>query len=99
MLICDSMGLSTGIHLGKQLCVHVGKGSRVGQVWKKKPDNWPKGRQRPGRTALYKRLNHLFTALLLLSREDVHTLSLCFASSSSKHIVSLFSLPLVVLCL
>ena len=58
-----------------------------------------KGRQRPSRTDLYKWLN-LFTALLLLSREDAHTLSLCFASSSSKHTVSLFALSLVVvLCL
>ncbi|CAM9637074.1 unnamed protein product, partial [Rangifer tarandus platyrhynchus] len=25
---------------------------RVGQVWKKKPDTWPEGRQRPRRTDL-----------------------------------------------
>ena len=31
-----------------------GEGARVGQVWKKNPDNWPEGRQQPGRTGLYK---------------------------------------------
>ena len=36
-------------------CVHTpGEGARVGQVWKKNPDNWPEGRQQPGRTGLYK---------------------------------------------
>ena len=39
MPICDPLGLWAGIHLGKKLHMHVGEGPRVGQVWKKKPDN------------------------------------------------------------
>ena len=35
------IGLWAGIHLGKKLCTHAGEGPRAGQVWKKKPDNWP----------------------------------------------------------
>ena len=36
------LGLWAGIHFGKMLHAHVGKCPRAGQVWKKKPDNWPK---------------------------------------------------------
>ena len=32
--------------------VHPGEAPRVGQVWEKKPGNWPEGRQTPRRTAL-----------------------------------------------
>ena len=46
-----------------------GRVSRVGQVWKRKTDDWPEGRPRPGRTALYKWLNSLL-------RGNAHTLSL-----------------------
>ena len=35
------------------MCTPV-EGPRVGQVWKKKPDNWPEGRKKPGRNDLYK---------------------------------------------
>ena len=63
------------IHLGSGVRVHPGECPSVGQVWKKKPGNWPEGRQRPRRTALYKWLNRLITALLL-TRRGVHTLPL-----------------------
>ena len=74
MSLAPPRSLHFGIPLGWEVCVHLREDPRVGQVWKKKPDNWPKGRQRP-RTALYKWLNPLFTALLLV-RRDTHTLSL-----------------------
>ena len=51
------------IHLGWGVFAYSGKGPSIGQVWKKKADNWPEGRQRHGRTALYKWLNCLFTVL------------------------------------
>ena len=57
-------------------CMHISRESpKVGQVWGKKPENWPDGRQRPGRTALYKWLNGLFMGLLL-TRLGIYTLSL-----------------------
>ena len=36
------IGLWAGIHLGKELHTHAEEGPRAGQVWKKKPGNWPK---------------------------------------------------------
>ena len=68
---------------------YPGEGPRVAQVWKKKSDNWPEGKQRHGRTDLYERLNHLFTVFLLTRAMPtpfslgVH---LCLASVSSKQI-------------
>ena len=35
-------GLWPGIPLGRELYICVGEDCRAGQVWKKKPDNWPK---------------------------------------------------------
>ena len=47
-------GLFPGIHLGLEVCAHLGEGPRGGQMWGKKPDNWSEGRQRPRRTDLHK---------------------------------------------
>ena len=56
-------------------CMHTqGKGPRVGQLWRKKSDNWPEERQGPGRTAVCKWLDRLFTAFL--TTKDAHSLSL-----------------------
>ena len=43
--------LWTRIHLGEKLHVCFGEDPRAGQVWKKKPDNWPKV-NKSGRSAL-----------------------------------------------
>ena len=37
--VCDAKGLWARIHLGKKLLMYVEEGPRVGQVWKKKPEN------------------------------------------------------------
>ena len=83
--------------------VHVGEGPEADQVWKKKPDNWPKVNKEPAE------LTYIddFTASLLpsssLGRTPTPLLSsghLCPASVLSKQTVSLCALPLVVvLCL
>ena len=77
------------------------RGPRAGQVWKKEPDNWAEGRQRPRRTDLYKWFNCLFIELLLLARgmpipflSGVH---LCLASILTEQTISLYALPLVVI--
>ena len=36
-----------GISSWEKLSTHVGKGPTAGQVWKKKPDNWPKVNKDP----------------------------------------------------
>ena len=41
------IGFRAGIHLGKKLRTHIGEGPRAGQMWKKKPDNWPKINKEP----------------------------------------------------
>ena len=54
----------------------LGEGSMIGQIWKKKPDTWPEGRQRLEKLTY---INDLTASLLHSSslREiDVHTLSL-----------------------
>ena len=61
---------------------------------------WAKGKQRPGRTDLYKQLNRLFTALLLATG-DAHTLSgcaslPCFCLSRANHFCVLS--PHLLLC-
>ena len=69
-----NLALPRSFHSKIHLCP-PGESYRVGQVWKMKTDDWPEGRQRPGRTALYKWLNSLFAAPLL-TRGNAHTLSL-----------------------
>ena len=39
------IGLWAGIHLGKKLRTYIREGARAGQVWKKKPNNWPKANE------------------------------------------------------
>lgn len=63
--IASPRSLHFEIHIGWGLCGHQGQGPRVGQVWRKKPNNWPEGRQRWGRTEVYKWLNRLLMGLLL----------------------------------
>ena len=75
MALAPPRSLHFDIHLGWEVHVHPGGGSQGKSDVKKKPDNWPEERQRPGRTSLHEWLNHLFTALLLTSRHT-HTLSL-----------------------
>ena len=69
------IGFCGGIHLSKKLRMHVGEGPRAGQVWQKKPDNWPKVNKDPEGLSYGSDSNHLVTELLLI-REDAHTLSL-----------------------
>ena len=57
------------------VCMNTGECPRLGHMWKKKPGNWPEWRQNSRRTALYKWLYCLLT-VLLLTRYDIHTLSL-----------------------
>ena len=38
-------GLCTGVHLGKNLHMHIGERPRTDQEWEKKWDNWPKVNQ------------------------------------------------------
>ena len=70
----DPIGLWTGIHLGNKLHRHVWEGPRVGQGWKKKKNNWPRVKKRPGRNGLYKWQLHLYE--LLLTSGEAHNLSL-----------------------
>ena len=67
------------------------EGPRVGQVWKKKPDNWLKINKDPEELTYRNDL----TASFLLTKADAHTFSLgvnlCLAS-----ILSLCALPFVV---
>ena len=58
----------------KKLCTHVGEGPRAREVWKKKPDNWPKVNKSPEELPY---INDLTTSLaVLLVREITHTLPL-----------------------
>ena len=66
--------LCATVLLSKKFHMHVRKGPRRGQVWGKKSDNWPEERQGPGRTAVCKWLDRLFTAFL--TTKDAHSLSL-----------------------
>ena len=74
-------GFCSGIHLSKKLHMHLGKRLRTDQVWKKtktktkNQHNWPKVNKDPEGLFYIRDLNHLFTVLLLI-REDSHTLSL-----------------------
>ena len=52
---------------------HPGEAPTVGQMWKRKPDNWPERRQRPRRIDL---INDLTAPLLCSSQGDAHILSL-----------------------
>ena len=56
------------------MLTRVGEGPRAGQVWKKKPDNWPKVDKDQEEVSYVSDLNHLFPALLLI-RKDGYTLS------------------------
>ena len=98
MSLSPLRSLHLKIHLGLRVPVHP---HRVGQVWKKNPDNWPEGRQNPEELNY---INDLSTSSLHSSSLggcphpyslDVH---LCLVSVSSKQTISLFALPLV-LCL
>ena len=79
--------------------VQPGKGLRIGQVWKKKPDIWLKVNKG------LEELTHIndLSSCLLCSSSLVgcpHPLSpdvyLCLASILTKQTVSLYALPLVV---
>ena len=86
MSLAPPRSLHFKIHLGSGVCGYPGEGPRIGQVWKKKPDNWAERRQRPGRTALsdcYKWLDRLFPAHPLTGGECPH--SFCLASILTKH--------------
>ena len=72
---CAHTGLCGGIHLSKKLCTHVGEGPRTGHVCKKKRDSRPKVNKDTEGLSCISDLKHLFTVLLLI-REDAHTLSL-----------------------
>ena len=82
---------------------HVREGPRAGQVWRKKPDNWPEMNRDP------EELPHIsdLTASLLgssslwgRSHPSSPGVHLCLASVLTKQTVSLCALPLVVvLCL
>ena len=95
-------GLWAGVHLGKKLHTHVGEGPRAGQVWKKKPDNWPEVNKDLEELPY---INDLTDSLLCSSSlgGDAHILSspgvyFCLASALKRQTVSLCALPLV-LCL
>ena len=87
------------IHLGKSACT-LGRCS-VGQLWKKKPDNWPKVNKGPEEVPY---INDLPASLLSSSSLGgmpapfllVWTSLPCFFLT---YTVSLRALPLVVLCL
>ena len=53
-------GLCGGIHLSKELRTHAWEGPRIGQVWEKKRDNWPKVNKDPEGLSYISDLNHLF---------------------------------------
>ena len=85
--------LCTGIQLGK-LCAHAGRDVDRPGVPKRR-DNWPEENKGPEEVPCVGDLNHLY-GILLLIREDAHTLSLqvyisaLFLSQTNK-------LPLCVL--
>ena len=95
MSLAPPRSLHLKIHLGWRVHVHtLGEGPRVGQVWKKKLDNWPEARQRPRRTDLYEWCNCFFTAVLLPGRTPTLSFSgwhLCLASISAMHAFSMCS--------
>ena len=73
--VCEhtSSCLRTGIHLGK-MCLHVGRDlDRPGIP--KKWDNWSEENEDPEELPCVSDLNHLY-GILLLIREDAHSLSL-----------------------
>ena len=82
-------------HRGRGVRVHLGEDPRLGQMWKKKQDNWPEGRHRPGRTALHKRFAELLT------RRAPHPsfpgVQRCLASVLAEQRVSLCA-PHLLLC-
>ena len=86
-------------HLGWGVREHPGKGPRVAQVWKKKPDNWPKEDKGPAEltyindlTSLLRsssslgRMSTPFLSVLLLAH--LNTLFLCFLSHLLLYYVS-----------
>ena len=54
MSLAPPRSLYFQINFGWGLHEQLGDGLRVAKVWRKKPDNWPERRQRPGRTDLHK---------------------------------------------
>ena len=95
IILAPPKSLHFEIHLGWEVRTHPGKGSRVAQAWKKKPDNWPEGRQKPRRTDLYKWLNYLL--LRSSSSEGTPTPFLSWCASLpcilTKQTISLCPVP------
>ena len=73
--VCDAKGIWARNHLGKKLLMYIEEGPRVGQVWKKKPDNWLKVNKDPEELTY---INDLTSSLLRSSSlgGHTHTLSL-----------------------
>ena len=59
MSLAPPRSLHFETHLDWEVYAHPREAPRLGQVWKKKSDNWPGGRQRPRRADLYKWPNGL----------------------------------------
>ena len=70
-----SIGLSSGIHLGKSLSMHLGKDPWMSQVWRKNQDNWPEVNKDPEGLSYISGWRCLCTVpLLAKSRQSCPTL-------------------------
>ena len=99
--VCDAKGFWARNHLGKKLLIYVEEGHRVGQVWKKKPDNWLKVNKDPEELTY---INDLTSSLLCSSSlgGHPHTLSLqvCISALLPSQLNKLFTYVLsdLLLC-
>ena len=60
-----SIGLSSRIHLGKKLSMHLGKDPWMSKVWRKNQDNWPEVNKDPEGLSYISGWRCLCTVLLL----------------------------------